>query len=85
MNDYLQTQRAKQEQISREHERLNKFEKAHRSEIENGLTKREYLTKYGLMDGDLYDTVKADVDIQRANEEAFLKGFNSVPIATYNH
>jgi hypothetical protein len=85
MNEYLQSREAKQKQIDREHERLNKFERAHRSEIENGMTKREYLTKYGLMDGDLYDTVKADVDTQKANDEAFLKGFNSVPTPKFTH
>jgi hypothetical protein len=85
MNDYLKTQKAKQEQISREHERLSRFEQAHKAEIESGMSKNEYLRKYGLMDADLFDTVKADVDTQKANDEAFLKGFNSVPTPKFTH
>jgi hypothetical protein len=85
MNEYLQSREAKQKQIDREHDRLSKFEKAHRSEIENGMSKNEYLRTYGLMDADLFDSVKADVETQKANEEAFLKGFNSVPTPKFTH
>jgi hypothetical protein len=49
------------------------------------MTKGEYLRQYGLMDGDLFDTVQAEIKAEQAKDDAIIAGLKSVPIPTYNH
>jgi hypothetical protein len=83
--DYVKNRQDADTRRFDEQERKKEFKRQYGEQIANGMTKGEYLRQYGLMDGDLFDSVQAEIKAEQAKDEAIIAGLKSVPIPTYNH
>ena len=65
--------------------KYREFSKRHKAEIENGLTLTEFKNRYYTTDEDIamFEKLREEVGTEKANGDAFLKGFQSVSNNAY--
>lgn len=87
-SEYYRNMRLASERRFDEEQRKRAFEKKYRPLIENGLSESEFINTSKIGEGlDDFRELKAEMEEERAMDEAFLRGFQSVkgPYQRYEH
>jgi hypothetical protein len=85
-SNYVNAMRNKQIAEFDRQQAKKQFTAKYKGQIEQGLTKDAFQTKYACTEQDLqfFDELEQEVKQDKIEEEQFLKGFNSKPLPSYN-